>query len=242
MAACELTHLARQPIDLARAAAQHAAYEAELEGLGFTILQLEARPDLPDSVFVEDTAVVLPEVAIITRPGADARRPETLTIAEALAPIRPIERLAAPATLDGGDVLRLGNRLFVGRSTRTNDDGIRQLAGLVQPFGYTVVAVPVTGCLHLKSAVTQVASATLLVNPQWVPTSAFGDCRFIEVDPREPHGANALLAAGSVLYADSSPATAARLRARGLDVRLLAMSEMEKAEGAVTCCSLLISD
>ena len=223
------------------AAAQHADYEEALERRGFTVLQLEAQPELPDSVFVEDAAVVLDEVAIITRPGALSRRPETLTVAEALAPVRPLRQIDAPGTLDGGDVLCLGTHLFVGRSSRTNEDGIRQLGSLVEPFGYTVTAVPVSGCLHLKSAATPVASGTLLINPRWVSPAAFAGCRLIEVDPREPLAANALLAGGSVLYADSSPSTAAHLLASGMDVRLLAMSEIAKAEGAVTCCSLLIA-
>ena len=213
MAACELTHLRREPIDLELAAAQHAAYEEALDRLGFTIFQLEAQPELPDSVFVEDTAVVLDEVAIIARPGAPSRRPETLSVGEALAPVRRLEQIVDPGTLDGGDVLCVGRQLFVGRSTRTNEDGIQQLRELVQPFGYTVVAVPVVGCLHLKSAATQVAPGTLLINPQWVSPAAFTGCRLIEVDPREPLAANALLAGGSVLYADSSPGTAARLLA-----------------------------
>jgi dimethylargininase len=241
MVLCELTHCVRQAIDLELAAAQHADYEEALDRLGFTVLELEAQPELPDSVFVEDTAVVLDEVAIITRPGAASRRPETLTIAEALAPLRPLQQIEAPGTLDGGDVLCLGHHLYVGRSTRTNDDAIRQLGTIVEPLGYTVTAVQVTRCLHLKSAVTQVAPGTLLINPQWVSPASFAGCRLIEVDPREPLAANALLAGGSVLYADSSPATAARLMADGIDVRLLAMSEIAKAEGAVTCCSVLIA-
>jgi dimethylargininase len=241
MAECELTHLHREAIDVDLAAAQHAAYRAALAALGFTILQLEAQPDLPDSVFVEDAAVVLEELAIITRPGAPARRPETVSIAEALAPVRRLAHITAPGTLDGGDVLWLGSRLFVGQSGRTNADGIRQLRALVEPFGYTVTAVPVEGCLHLKSAVTEVAPDTLLINPRWIPATAFGACRLIEVDPREPHGANALLAAGSVLYPASWPATASRLDAEGIDVRPLDISEISKAEGGVTCCSLLIA-
>jgi dimethylargininase len=240
MARCELTHLHREAIDLDLAAAQHAAYEDALAGLGFTIHQLKAQPHLPDSVFVEDTAVVLEEVAIIARPGTPARRPETISVAEALAGVRPLAHITAPATVDGGDVLRIGSRLFVGQSGRTNHEGIRQLRDLVARFGYTVCAVPVDGCLHLKSAVTQVAPETLLVNPRWVPAAVFEGCRLVEVDAREPHAANALLAAGSVLYGASCPATASRLRAEGIDVRLLDVSEISKAEGAVTCCSLLI--
>ena len=241
MAECELTHLHREAIDLELAAAQLAAYEEALARLGFVILHLEAQPSLPDSVFVEDAAVVLEELAIITRPGVPARRRETISIADALAPVRRIAQIAAPGTLDGGDVLRLGTRLFVGQSGRTNDDGIRQLRSLVEPVGYTVTAVPVDGCLHLKSAVTQVAPDLLLVNPSWVPAITFVGCHLIEVDTREPHGANALLAAGSVLYTASCPATASRLSAEGIDVRLLDISEISKAEGGVTCCSLLIA-
>jgi dimethylargininase len=240
MARCELTHLPREAIDLELAAAQHAAYEEALTGLGFTILQLEAEPALPDSVFVEDAAVVLDEVAIITRPGAPARRPETVRVAEALSSLRRLAEIVEPGTLDGGDVLRLGTRLFVGQSGRTNGEGIHQLRDLVAPCGYTVLAVPVDGCLHLKSAVTQVAADMLLVNTDWVPVAAFHGWRLIEVDPREPYAANALLAAGSVLYPASCPHTAARLRAHGIDVRPLDISEISKAEGAVTCCSLLI--
>jgi len=241
MEQCELTHMPRATIDVELAATQHTSYEQALDRLGFTIFQLEAQDELPDSVFVEDAALVLDDVAIITRPGAPARRAETLTIAEALALLRPLVEIAAPGTLDGGDVLRIGSRLFVGRSTRTNDEGIRQLRELVRAFGYTVVAVPVSGCLHLKSAVTQVRSDTVLINPVWVPAAPFRDIRLIEVDPAEPLGANALLAAGSVLYADSYPRTTARLLAEGIDVRLLNMSEIAKAEGAVTCCSVLIA-
>jgi dimethylargininase len=241
MPRCELTHLHREAIDVDLAAAQLAAYEEALAGLGFTIHQLEAQPHLPDSVFVEDTAVVLEEVAIITRPGTPARRPETISVAEALAGVRPLAHITAPATVDGGDVLRIGTRLFVGRSGRTNDAGVRQLHDLVEPLGYRVTAVPVDGCLHLKSGVTQVAWNTLLLNPRWVPTTAFGGCHLVEVDPREPLGANALLAAGSVLYAAACPETAERLRAEGIDVRLLDISEISKAEGGVTCCSLLIA-
>ena len=240
MARCELTHLQREAIDLDLAAAQHAAYEEALARLGFAIHRLEAQPDLPDSVFVEDAAVVLDEVAVITRPGAPVRRAETVSIADALAPLRPLAHVESPGTLDGGDVLRLGSRLFVGQSARSNDEGISQLRDRLAPFGYTVTAVPVDGCLHLKSAVTQVAPDTLLVNSRWVPAAAFSGYRLIEVDPREPNGANALLGAGSVLYAASCPATASRLIAEGIDVRPLDISEISKAEGAVTCCSLLI--
>ena len=241
MARCELTHIGRQPLDLHRAAAQHAAYERALEDLGFSIRRLDPQPELPDSVFVEDAALVLDEVAVIARPGARSRRAETATIAEALAPFRPLARIEPPGTLEGGDVLRLGRRIFVGRSSRTNDEGIAQLHALVGLLGYSVQAVPVTECLHLKSAVTDVAPGTLLVNPRWIPVRVFDDCRLIEVDPREPHAANALLAGGRVLFPEAFTGTAARLRAEGIGVQVLDVSEIAKAEGGLTCCSLLIA-
>jgi dimethylargininase len=240
IAQCELTHLARETIDVERAVAQHAAYEAALERVGYTVLRLDAQPDLPDSVFVEDTAVVLDEVAVITRPGAESRRAETLTVTEALARVRPVERIVAPGTLDGGDVLRLGRQLFVGRSRRTNDEGTRQLRALVEPLGYAVTVVPVTACLHLKSAVTAVGVETVLLNPAWVRDDVFARYERIAVAPGEAFGANGLLARGAVLYSSAFPATAARLLAAGIDVRLLDVSEIVKAEGAVTCCSVLI--
>jgi dimethylargininase len=240
MAACELTHLPRTPIDLARAAAQHASYERALERLGYTVLRLDADDDLPDAVFVEDAAVVLDELAVVARPGAASRRAETLAVCEALASLRRISRIVPPGTLDGGDVLRVGRRLFVGRSGRTNEEGCRQLRALAGPLGYAVEPVPVDGCLHLKSAVTAVAPGTLLINPAWVAPRAFADFELIEVDAREPHAANALLAGTSVLYADGFPHTTERLLAAGIDVRLLDLSEIAKAEGAVTCCSLLV--
>ena len=240
MARCELTHVARVPIDLELAAAQHAAYERALEQLGLSLRRLEAAPDLPDSVFVEDAAVVLDEVAIVTRPGAPSRRPETAAVADALADLRPIEHLVAPGTLDGGDVLRVGRRLFVGRSRRTNDEGIDQLRAIARRFGYVVDAVPIERCLHLKSAVTAVAADTLVIDPRAVPPGVFDGYRLIEVDPRESLAANALLAGEAVIYSDAFPSTAERLRRAGIDLRLLDVSEMAKAEGGVTCCSLLI--
>jgi dimethylargininase len=173
IARCELTHLARSPIDVGLAGSQHEAYERTLSKLGCWVVSLPAAPDLPDSVFVEDTAVVVDEVAVITRPGSRSRRPETASVAAVLAKYRPIVAIEAPGTIDGGDVLRLGRRLFVGLTERTNREGINQLRALLSPHGYVVEPVPVSGCLHLKSAVTQVAPDTVLVNAAWVDAAAF---------------------------------------------------------------------
>lgn len=238
LARCELTHLARRPIDVELARVQHRAYEEALTSLGVRVIALPEEPELPDSVFVEDAAVVTPEVAIVTRPGAASRRAETAAIAQALAAHRGLSAIESPGLVDGGDVLRIGKTLYVGRSGRTNQAAIDQLGRALSPHGYTVVGVAVTGCLHLKSAVTQVARTTVLVNPAWVDPGVFGMAH-IEVDPSEPAAANALLVGEGVIYPASCPATRRRLEQAGIAVTSVDVSELEKAEGAVTCCSLL---
>jgi len=241
IAACELTHLERQAIDLDRARAQHRAYEQALARAGCRVESLPALDDLPDAVFVEDVAVVLDEIAVVTRPGAESRRPETAQMAPVLANYRRVTFIQAPGTLDGGDVLRLGRRIYVGRSGRSDDGGIEQLRAVVWPYGYTVTGVPVSGCLHLKSAVTEVAPGVVLVNPAWVEAAAFGDVRVMEVDANEPYAANGLLVGSRLIYPTSFPRTQRRLEAAGIDVDAVDVSELQKAEGAVTCCSLVFN-
>jgi dimethylargininase len=238
---CELTHLDRQPIDLQRAAAQHDSYRSALEELGCTVEELPRLDDMPDSVFVEDTAVVLDELAIITRPGAASRRGETATMAEALGRRRTLVRIEAPATLDGGDVLTIGRQIFVGRSARTSAAGVAQLRDAVAPFGYSVESVALSGCLHLKSAATLIAPDTLLINPAWVEGALFGRLQTISVDPGEPFAANALVVGSIVLYPAAFPETAARMEKRGISLRSIDASELAKAEGGLTCCSILLS-
>jgi len=239
MTRCELTHLPRVAIDLALAEAQHRAYEQALASLGGEVVSLPADLELPDSVFVEDVAVVLDEIAVVTRPGAASRRPEAAAVAEALVPYRRVTSIAAPGTIDGGDVLRIGRRLFVGQSGRSNEPGIEQLRAVAWPYGYTVTAVPVGGCLHLKSAITQVGPDTVLVNPAWVDARVFGAVRVIAIDPAEPYAANGLLIGTTVIYPASFPRTRARIEAAGIATRVVDASELQKAEGAVTCCSLV---
>ncbi len=239
LAQCELTHLAREPIDPARAATQHAAYEQLLSAVGASIVRLPAAPELPDAVFVEDTAIVLAELAVITRPGAPRRRLETPAVATLLARYRPLVFLTPPATLDGGDVLQIGRTLYVGRSTRTNQAGIQQLQSLLAPLDYRVAPIEFKGCLHLKSAVTQIAEELLLINPAWVSALAFPSCEAFPIDAHEPYAANALRMAGRVVHPAQFPRTCERLVERGLDVVSIDCSELAKAEGAVTCCSLV---
>lgn len=239
---CELTHLAREPIDVARAREEHAAYERALAALGFEVQRIPATPEFPDSVFVEDAAVVLDEIAVLTRPGAPSRRPELPTVCEALSALRPVRAVEAPATLDGGDVLVLDREIVVGLSARTDAAGAEQLAALVAPFGYRVRAVPVTACLHLKSAVTRAGERTLVLNPAWVDAASFAGWELVTVDPGEPAAANVLYAEWSdvALAAAGFPRTVERLMRRGLTVRTVPAFELAKAEGGVTCCSLVV--
>jgi dimethylargininase len=239
--ACELTHVERVDIDLAAARTQHAAYERALTELGCEVQHITAAHDYPDSVFVEDTALVLDEVAVITRPGAASRRGETTAVADALTPYRRLEWLREPATLDGGDVLRLGRTLCVGEGSRTNAAGIAQLAAIVEPFGYAVRALAVRECLHLKSAVTEVAPETLLINRAWIDAAAFPGYATIEVDPSEPFAANVLRLGASVLSASRHRRTNERIAAAGIPLRSIDGSELAKAEGGLTCCSLIFT-
>ncbi len=238
---CELTHLQREAIDVEKAKRQHHAYEALLAELGCRVQSLPEEPALPDSVFVEDAALVLDELAIITNPGAASRRQETETIKAALAPYRELVAIEPPGTVDGGDVLTMGKQIYVGLSSRSNSEAISQIQQAVGPFGYTVHGVEVKGCLHLKSAVTQVADNTVLINPAWIDSPHFPDQQIIEIDPSEPGAANALRIRDSLVLPSQYPKTAERLRKQGLDVRQIDVSELVKAEGAVTCCSLIFS-
>ena len=238
--ACELTHLPRVPIDVDTARRQHRVYEQALTAAGCTVERLASGPDMPDAVFVEDIAVVFDELAIITRPGAESRRAEGVAVADALRPCRMLRTIEAPGTIDGGDVLTVGRSVYIGRSSRTNDHAIAQVRRLLMPFGYAVCDVVVAGCLHLKSAVTAVDDGVLLINPDWIPTAAFGDVEFVRVHPEEPMAANALRAGHSLIYPAAFPRTAERLARRGFRLSCIDASELAKAEGAVTCCSVIL--
>jgi dimethylargininase len=238
---CELTFLARQPIDLSKARGQHRAYEQLLEKLGAQVISLAAEPSLPDSMFVEDPAIVLDELAVILPLGTESRRTEAAALAQVLSKFRALEYVRPPATLEGGDVLRIGRTLHVGLSSRTNKEGIRQLAALVAPHGYDVVAVPITGCLHLKSAVTYLGRGTLLANRAWFDTTPFINRNYdwIDVAPEELHAANALAINSTVIFPASFPRTRARIEAASFHVTPLDISELQKAESGLTCSSLL---
>jgi dimethylargininase len=242
IARCELTHVAREPIDVARATAQHATYEAALADLGCRVEQLPSDETMPDAVFIEDTAIVLDELAIVTRPGAVSRRRETAAVARALGRYRPLVTLEPPATLDGGDVIVLGRTIYIGVSTRTNVESLAAVDGLLAPHGYDVRRVTVRGCLHLKSAATAVGRRAVLVDPAWVFPDVFEDCDRVEIAEGERGAANVLAVNGTLLSAEAFPRTRDLLERRGYRVRSVDLSELAKAEGAVTCCSLIVPE
>jgi dimethylargininase len=238
---CELTHIERNPIDVNVARQQHHGYTEALKSLGCEVIALPAEADLPDSVFVEDTALVLPEVALITRPGADSRKPEVPSIMKALDPYRPLLRITEPATVDGGDVLVVGKNIYVGLSTRSNDIAIRQMQELLGDYGYSVTGVQMHDCLHLKTAVTRIDDKTLLINRNLVDMRHFEGYDLIDIDPSEPFAANCLPIGDFIIFPTAFPKTRARLEAKGYKIKAVKVDELAKAEGAVTCCSLIIN-
>jgi dimethylargininase len=237
IANCELEFLDRQPIDLALAIEQHRQYREALAGLGAKVEILPAEANLPDSVFVEDPAIVLDEIAVITRPGVASRRTEGETLARALARYRELRYIVEPGTLEGGDVMRIGKTLYVGYSRRTNVAGIQQLAAMLHPLGYFVVPVEVQGCLHLKSACCYIGGDTVLANRDWMDPDALCSLRILDV--AEPRGANALRIGDTVLMPAAFPRTCELLERSGFRVRRIDNSELLKAEAGVTCTSLI---
>jgi dimethylargininase len=242
LGSCELTWLPRQAIDIDRAIEQHREYERCLAELGLRVISLPAEPELPDATFVEDPLVVLDELAIVTRMGAASRRGESESLATAISAFRPLRRLREPGTLEGGDVMRVGRDIFVGLSRRTNEAGIAQLKAEVEPFGYRVHAVEVRGCLHLKSACCSLEGGKMLANPAWLNLSAFHDFRIIDVAEDEPGAANVLRIGDTVLMATAFPNTEQILRREGFNIRTVDISELMKAEAAITCSSVVFED
>jgi dimethylargininase len=209
LGSCELTFLSRTGIDADLALEQHQQYQSALSSLGCEIVSLPTEPGMADSVFIEDTAIVLDEIAVLS--------------------------------LEGGDLLCIDKVIYAGLSTRSNQSGIEQLRSIVADYGFSVKSVETTKCLHLKSAVSKVAPGTLLINPDWISKSAFADYELINVDKDEAHAANALLVGRSLIYSSSYPRTREKLLASGIVVVPVDVSEVQKAEGAVTCCSLVFT-
>ena len=238
LACCELTWLPRQEIDIAKAVAQHEEYERCLRDLGVRVISLPALPDHPDAVFVEDPAIVLDEIAVITPMGCESRRGERQSLANALAAFRPVQWLSE-GKLEGGDVMRIGRDLFVGLSARTDRAGVARLTSATASFGYRVTAMNLTDCLHLKSACCYIGDGAVLINRAWVDAAPLRGFRLIDVADGEPWAANALRIGETVLMPESFPATADLLRKAGFKVRTVNLSELLKAESGVTCSSLI---
>ncbi|MCP3818336.1 N(G),N(G)-dimethylarginine dimethylaminohydrolase [Streptomyces sp. A3M-1-3] len=236
-----VTHIERAPVDAGLALAQWEAYADTLRTHGWETVEVEPADDCPDAVFVEDTVVMFRNVALIARPGADSRRPETAAVEEAVARLGcAVNWVWEPGTIDGGDVLKIGDTIYVGRGGRTNAAGVRQLRAAFEPLGARVVAVPVSKVLHLKSAVTALPDGTVIGYPPLVDTpSAFGT--FLPV-PEEAGSHVVLLGGGKLLMAASAPKTAELFADLGHEPVLVDISEFEKLEGCVTCLSVRIRD
>lgn len=241
MASGERTYVGREAIDFSLVLRQHAAYEDALRACGAHVMQLDSNRDLPDCVFVEDTAIVLDEVAVMMSMGAETRRAEPPAIEAALHEYRQIERVELPATIDGGDVVPCGRTLFVGESPRTNAAGIVGLRQIVSRYGYEVVGVPLRGCLHLKTACSALPDGSLLVNPAWIDTRPLGSRTLVRVPEAEPWAGDVLVIGERIIVSDAYPETATLLRDRGWMAILVSVSEFAKAEGGVTCMSLVFS-
>jgi dimethylargininase len=225
-----------------KARAQHAAYCGLLQAANCQLLTLDCSPNHPDAVFVEDTALVLDELAVITRPGAESRRGEVAGIAEVLKAHRPIEAIVSPGTLDGGDIVVTGRVVLVGRSARSNDAGAEQLREKLKAYGYVVRQVGMHDCLHLKSACCALPDGRLLVNPDWLELKDLRGFDIVEIDASEPFAADVLVIGRTVISAAAHPKTAALIAALGFDSQTIDLGEFAKAEGGVTCLSLVFED
>jgi dimethylargininase len=238
---CERTFVAHEPIDYQRALAQHAAYCDALRDCRARVVKLNVNADQPDGTFIEDTAVVLDEVAVLASMGAASRRNELRAIEPILREHREIVRIDPPASLEGGDVLRVGRTLLVGVSCRTNHAGIALFAAIGERLGYRVVPILIRECLHLKTACTALPDGRLLLNPAWINPSALSDFELLDVPTEEPWAANVCPVNSTVLVAAAHQRTAEIIDSLGFHVRAVELSEFAKAEGGVTCLSLLIN-
>ena len=217
---------------------QHSAYVETLRRLGLEVEVLPAAPGFPDAYFIEDAAVVTPEAAVITRPGAPSRRGETVSVESALARYRPLHRIELPGTLDGGDVLAAGGRFFIGLSARTNEDGARQLGAILASFGHSWTAVPVESGLHLKSSVNALGDRTVVLASGFPTKELFRGYDRIVLDPGDDYAANTLWINGTLLVPKGFPRALEKLSGRGLPVIEVDTSEMRKMDGGLTCLSL----
>lgn len=242
IARCELTYVERERVDYERAVGQHADYCHLLRRLSTEIITLAAAEEHPDCCFVADTAIVLDELAVIARMGAQARRGEISEVERVISKYRETQRIAPPATLDGGDVLRLGKQLFVGRSRRTNHAGIESLRRLVEPFGYRVTPVEVRGSLHLTTAASVLDDETVLVNSDWIDAAPFARFHVLDVPRQEPWAASTMRVGDAVCVEAGAPRTLELVGRHFARVEVLDISEFRKAEGSLPCLSIIFDD
>lgn len=238
---CKLTFMDREPVDVPAATRQHEAYTRCLKQMGVHVMPLEVLCEAPDAVFIQDTAVVVDEVAVVATMGAACRAREVESVAQVLSSHRTLKHLSPPATLEGGDVVRVGRTLYVGVSGRTNEEGIRQLREILAPFDYDVRPVGVRGCLHLSTGCSYLGRGVMLLNPAWVDDTPFREFEILEVPETESWAANTIAVGDSVLMASAFERTCDLVATQGFNVITTDISELQKAEGALTCMSLMFN-
>ncbi len=241
LSTCEVTYVPPGRINHEFALQQYESYCQALREMGIEVQQLSPLEAYPDSVFIEDNAIVLDELAVVTTMGVSSRLGEVTSLRPILSQCRRVFDISPPATIEGGDVLRMGKRLFVGRSSRTNHFGVEALRAIVTPLGYEVLAVGIQQCLHLKTACTPLDEETLLVNPAWLDMAVLKPYRFVPVPSTEPFGANVLCLAQGILANAQYPRTVALIEKKWPSVRAVDLSEFSKAEAGVTCLSLIMN-
>lgn len=237
---CEVTHVAREEIDLPAAFRQHQAYCRALQQMGVAVEVLPPEESFPDSVCIEDDAIILPELAVLASMAAASRQGELALLLPVLSRHRRLIDIVPPATIEGGDVLRIGKNVYVGMSLRTNRAGGNALRTIVEPLGYRVILLPIQGCLHLKTACTPLDDDTLLVNPAWLDIEALKQFRLLSIPPEEPFAANVLRLPGGILANAAYPLTLNLIEAHGYSVTGVELNEFAKAEAGPTCLSLII--
>jgi dimethylargininase len=233
-----LTTQSGPPVRLEDLLEQHAAYCRLLETLGIHLIRMDPLPGFPDAYFVEDTAVVTPEIAVITRPGAPERRGEEQTVARILGRYRTVKAIQPPGTLDGGDVMIAGRQVFIGLSGRTDAQGADQLVRLLTPWGYRCTRVPVNDGLHLKSSVAPLDDGRLLILSSWAPRPEFDGCPKLLVQPAEAHACNTLAVNNHLITPAGYPGTRAQLEALDHPIHTLDTHAFRRMDGGLSCLSL----
>lgn len=235
---CELTYLDSERIDIKKALIEHNSYCNMIKECGANVNIIEDNIDLADSVFVEDPIIVFDEVAIVTSMGVESRRKESQVLKDYFSKIREIKEIKLPSKIEGGDVLVIDKKVFVGLSPRTNESAIEELKNILKPYGYIVQSVKVDGCLHLKTGCTALDDKTILLNPNWVDVEVFSDYKIINIPSDEPFGANIMKINEYICMNEAFPKSIELVKALGYKVKTTDISEFVKAEAGLTCMSV----